>query len=163
MEAEIWRFDPGTLRDVLLDRAAAECRLEECPPLERVWLLSLLGRDEEAIREGNRLLALSHDRIRPLLALGHAHQRQYRWREAARLHEEALRLASTPAQEALVRHQIGRRLFDEARYGDAAAEFDWAAGLYRTSGRERSAKVSDQAKKRARELFTAQFEDFLRH
>ncbi|HET7140308.1 MAG TPA: tetratricopeptide repeat protein [Arthrobacter sp.] len=151
-EAEIWRVDPGTLRDVLLDKAAVESRLEGCPALERVWILSLLGRDEEAVAEGRSLLAGSHDPLRSLLVLAHAHQRQYRWHEAATLHEQALRLAATRAREALVRHQIGRRLFDEARYHDAVAEFEWACDLYRTSGRNRLAEVSRQALIRAREL-----------
>lgn len=151
-KARIWRTDPATLRNVLLDPGAVEDRLQECPPLERVWILTLLGRDEEALAAGRRLLAESPDRFRPLLVLAQAHQRQYQWHEAAHLHEEALRLARTRAREALVRHQIGRRLFDEARYRDAAAEFQWAADLYRTSGRDRLAEVSRAAMKRAREL-----------
>lgn len=78
-----------------------ENRLHESPPLERVWILSLLDHGEEA-----------------------------------------LRLAHTPPREALVRHQIGRRLFDEARYRESAAEFEWASDLYRASGRDRLANVS---------------------
>jgi tetratricopeptide (TPR) repeat protein len=151
-DAEIWRTDPATLRDVLLDRNAVEDRLHECPALERVWILSLLDHGEEAVAAGRRLLATSPDRFRPLLVLAHAYQRYYQWHEAATLHEEALRLAHTRAREALVRHQIGRRLFDEARYREAAAEFEWASDLYRTSGRDKLAKVSLQAMKRAREI-----------
>jgi tetratricopeptide (TPR) repeat protein len=151
-EAEIWRTDPVTLRDVPLDRAAVESRLAGCPAPERVWILSLLGRDEEAVAEGRVLLADSPDRFRPLLVLAHAYQRQYRWHKAAKLQEQALRLSDTPAREALVRHQIGRLFFDEARYRDAAAEFEWAGDLYRTSGRDQLAKVSRQAMKRAREI-----------
>jgi hypothetical protein len=152
-EAEIWRTDPVTLRDVPLDRAAVESRLEGSTALERVWILSMLGRDEEAVAEGRVLLADSQDRFRPVLVLAHAYQRQYRWHKTAKLQEEALRLADTPVREALVRHQIGRRLFDEARYRDAAAEFEWASDLYRTSGRDWSATVSRQAMDRARESY----------
>ena len=148
--AEIWRTDPATLRDVVLDRNAVEERLGGCPPLERVWLLSLLGRDEEALSEGFKLLADSRDRFKPLLVLAQVYQRQYRWHDAARFQEEALRLASTRTREAMVRHQIGRRLFDEARYRDAAAEFEWACDLYRVAGRDRMARVSWQAMQRAR-------------
>lgn len=151
-KAKIWRTDPATMRDVLLDHGAAEDRLRECSALERVWILSLLGRDEEAAAAGRRLLAESRARFRPLLVLALAYQRQYQWHEAARLQEEALRLARTRVREALVRHQIGRRLFDEARYRDAAAEFQWAGDLYRTSGRDRLAEASREAMKRAREL-----------
>jgi tetratricopeptide (TPR) repeat protein len=152
-EAEdIWRTDPNTLQDVILNRPAVEARLGECPPLERVWILSLLGRHDEAIKEGQQLLTRSQDRFKPLLVLAHAYQRQYRWAEAGALQEQALRLAFTRTREALVRHHIGRRLFDEARYRDAAAEFEWASDLYRTCGRARLAEASRQAALRSRQV-----------
>lgn len=149
----IWETDPATLRDVVLDREAMETRLLGCPALERVWVLALLDRTPEAIHEGVRLLDAASDRLRPLLALAQAYQRQYSWHEAARLHEEALCLARTRAREALVRHHIGRRLFDEARYRDAAAEFEWARDLYRATGhRDQLVQSCQQALDRAREL-----------
>ena len=150
---DIWRTDPATLRDVIVDRDAVEARLGDCPMLERVWILSLLDRHEEALEEGHQLLESSEDCFKPLLVLAHAHQRRYRWGDAARLQEEALRLAATGTREALVRHHIGRRLFDEARYGDAAAEFEWASDLYRAAGRVRLAEVSRQAALRSREVY----------
>ena len=54
--------------------------------------------------------------------------------------------------EALVRYEIGSRLFEEALYRDAAAELEWAHDLYRTAGRERLAGVCDQALQRGREV-----------
>lgn len=148
-----WHTDPVTLRDVALDRDALEARLTHCPALERVWILSLLDRTREAIKEGRELLDAATDRLRPLLVLAQAYQRQYSWHEAARLQEEALCLARTRAREAVVRHQIGRRLFDEARYRDAAAEFEWARDLFRTTGhRDQVIDTSQQALTRAREL-----------
>ncbi len=152
IEADVWATDPATLRDVVLDTEAMQARLGDCPVLERVWILSLLGRTGEAIEEGRVLLAESTDRFRPLLVLAQAYQRQYQWNDAARLQEEALCLARSQAREALVRYQIGRRLFDEARYKEAAAEFEWAHDLYRTAGRQRLAGVSRQALNRAREV-----------
>lgn len=151
-DGEIWRTDPVTLRDVLLDRAEMESRIEGCSELEKVWALLLLEREQEAIAAGRLLLASADDRFRPLLVLAQAYQRQYRWRKATKLHEEALRLAGTPTREAHVRHQIGRRLFDEGRYREAAAEFEWAFGLYGAAGRDRLAEVSRQAMARAREI-----------
>lgn len=149
----IWETDPATLRDVVLDPEAMEARLSGCPALERVWILTLLDRTPEAIQEGMRLLDAASDRLRPLLALAQAYQRQYSWHEAARLQEEALCLARTRAREALVRHHIGRRLFDEARYRDAAAEFEWARDLYRATGhRDQLVQACQQALARAREL-----------
>lgn len=150
---DIWRTDPVTLRDIVLDRDAMEARLDWCPSLERVWILCLLDRTQEAITEGQELLDASSDRLRPLLLLAQAYQRQYSWHEAARLQEEALRLARTRAREALVRRQIGRRLFDEARYREAAAEFEWARDLYRSTGqREHLVQACQQALDRARAL-----------
>lgn len=159
-EKDIWRTDPVTLRDVVLDREAMERRLMQCPALERIWIFCLLDRTQEAITEGSYLLAESTDRFRPLLALALAYQRQYSWHEAARLHEEALQLARTPAKEAFVRHHIGRRLFEEARFRDAAAEFEWARDLFRsTSKREGLAQASQQALDRAREMTRKAWEE----
>lgn len=149
---DIWRTDPATLQDVILDRSAVEARLGECPPLERVWILSLLGRHEEALDEGHKLLDSSLDRFKPLLVLAHAYHGQYRWADAAALQEQALRMAHTRTREALVRHHLGRRLFDEARYRDAEAEFQWASDLYRTGGRARLAEASRKAALRSRQM-----------
>lgn len=154
---KIWRTDPATLRDVVLDRNAMEDRLGDCPPLERVWFLSLLGRDEEALEEGRKLLAESRDTLKPLLVLAQVYQRQYRWHEAGQLQEQALRLATTGTREALVRHQIGRRLFDEARYRDAAAEFEWSSDLYRAAGRTQISSICRQAMQRAREVHSTRW------
>lgn len=148
----IWQLDPATLREEVLDRDALDARLGHCTELERVWILSLLGRDEEAVSEAHAMLARSHDPFRALLVLAYAYQRMYRWHDAARLQEQALRLARTAIMEAQVRHQIGRRLFDEGLYRDAAAEFDWAADLFHSIGRARAARSSRRARDRAREL-----------
>lgn len=154
MEADgsVWRSDAATLRDVVLDRNAMEASLAGCTGLERVWIFSLLGRHEEAVSEGQALLASSKDRFQGLLVLAHAYQRMYRWHDAARLQEEALRLSRTRTREANVRHHIGRRLFDEGLYRDAAAEFDWAADLFSAAGRIEAARSSRQARDRALEV-----------
>ena len=145
-----WRTDPATLRDVASDPEALEAVLARgCPPVERVRFLALLNRESEALQEGLALLADSPDRGELLLVLAQVFQRRYCWYEAAQLHEEALQLTSTRLEEAYVRHHIGRRLFDEARYRDAAAEFQWASDLYRASGRRRLAEQSRQAMQRS--------------
>ncbi|RAM36846.1 hypothetical protein DBZ45_13250 [Arthrobacter globiformis] len=133
-------------------------RLQTCSALERVWILALLGRYTESVEEGRALLAASANRLYPLLALAHVFQSQCRWQEAARLHEEALRVAQTPIREATVRHQIGTRLFQEGRFRDAAAEFEWARDLFRSYGHRHSRiQASEQAMLRARELAATPF------
>lgn len=150
--AEVWRFDPVSLRDVAVDSQALTDRLPGAPALERVWILRMLCRLEEAAREGEELLASASNRFRPLLVLAEVYQWQYRWHDAALLHEEALRRAQTPSREATVREQIGRRLFDEGRYWSAAAEFEWARDLYRSGGAvEARVRMCEQALLRARE------------
>lgn len=157
---EAWVTDPATLREVVLDREALTSRLNSCPAVERVWILTLLERFEEAVAEGEALLAAASNRFHPLLVLARAYQGQYRWQEAALLQEEALRLARTPAREATARFQIGRRLFEEARYRDSAAEFEWAADLYRTAGRTGSLiQRAEQAQVTARELASRPFDE----
>lgn len=151
-EGGIWQTDACTLRDVVTDRSAMKARLGVYPSVERVWALSLLGCSEQAVAEGHLLLAGSKERFRPLLVLAHAYWYQCHWRDAALLQEEALQLARFPAREALVRYEIGRRFFDERRYRDAAAEFDWASDLYRTAGHKRLARVCRQALDRARRV-----------
>jgi tetratricopeptide (TPR) repeat protein len=150
--SRLWQTDPASMRDVVLDREALESKLQDCTALERVWILALLDRNEAALREGLALLRESQDRFTPLLALAQVYQRSYRWHEAARLQEEALQLARTREREALVRHHIGRRLFDEARYRDAATEFEWASDLYRAAGHKELSGLSYQAMKRARQV-----------
>jgi tetratricopeptide (TPR) repeat protein len=155
VQGSLWRTDPITLREIVLDREALWARLDSCPALERVWILSLLGQPEEAIRAGHALAATARDRLLPLLVLARAYQRQYAWHEAARIHEEALQLAGTRVREAMIRYQIGRRLFDEARYREAAAEFEWARDLYRTSNKPgQMVRTCQDALDRARELLT---------
>ncbi|WP_104044472.1 hypothetical protein [Arthrobacter sp. ZGTC412] len=65
--------------------------------------MALLGCDGQAVAEGRVLLAGAADRFRPLLVLAHACRLSHRWHEMALLQEEALRHASSPAREALVR------------------------------------------------------------
>jgi tetratricopeptide (TPR) repeat protein len=153
-----WRTDPATLRDVAVDPEALEDALASgCNPIDRVRFLTLLNREDEALQEGFALLRNTSDRSELLLVLAQAFQHKYRWYEAAQLQEEALQRASTRVEEALVRHNIGRRLFDEARYRDAAAEFQWAADLYRVSGRQQLAEQSRQAMQRSYQVHAQQW------
>jgi tetratricopeptide (TPR) repeat protein len=158
--AEVWRTDPSTLRDVILDAQAARERLPVCPTPERLLLLALLGQKEQALEEGFNLLDRSAERFEVLLVLAKILQREHRWHEAAQLQEQALRLATSRAREATVRHHIGLRLFDEALYRDAAAEFQWASDLYRVSGQNEHAAASHRAMQRALQLQAAHLNHF---
>lgn len=159
--SEIWRTDAFTLREVILDAQAARERLPVCPLPERLLLLALLGQEEQALEEGFTLLhGRAGERFEVLLVLAKILQREHRWHEAARMQEQALRLATTRAREATARHDIGLRLFDEALYRDAAAEFQWASDLYRVSGHNEHAAASQRAMQRALQLQGAHLNHF---
>lgn len=155
--ASLWRTDPATFRDVVINRQGLEAGLAgDCPPVERVRYLALLGRDAEALDEGFKLLPESPDRRELLLVLAQINQRQYRWHDAAVLHEKALRTVRSPEEEAYVRHHIGRRLFDEARFRAAADEFQWAADLYRVADQPELAEENRQAMRHALQVHSAE-------
>ncbi|MEV7663017.1 hypothetical protein [Paenarthrobacter sp. NPDC089316] len=142
---------------MVINRGALEAALAgECPPVERIRYLALLRRDSQALDEGFKLLPDSPDRRELLLILAQVYQRQYRWHDAAVLHEKALRTARSPEEEAYVRHHIGRRLFDEARFRSAADEFQWAADLYRVAGQSEPAEENRQAMRRALQVHSAE-------
>ena len=124
--------------------------------MERIRYLALLRRDSQALDEGFKLLPDSPDRRELLLILAQVYQRQYRWHDAAVLHEKALRTVRSPEEEAYVRHHIGRRLFDEARFRAAADEFQWAADLYRVADQAEPAEENRQAMRRALQVHSAE-------
>ncbi|GAA1078659.1 hypothetical protein GCM10023346_49440 [Arthrobacter gyeryongensis] len=129
--ADVWRTDPATLRDVVLDRAARSYLSHSAPIWNGYGFCACWTRTREAIDEGQELLTRSKDCFRPLLVLAQAHQREYNWNEAA----PSRKKHSVFPERAPVRHscrQIGHRPFDEARYREAAAEFEWARDFYRT-------------------------------
>ena len=160
---QLWRTDPATLRDYLIDSAEARARIAACPVPEKLRLLALLGHEEQALEEGLPLLEHAADPLELLLVLAGVLQRQYRWREAARLQERALRLAGSQEREANVRHHIGLRLFDEALYRDATAEFQWASDLFMASGNPDDATASLQAMRRARQLAATHLDNPFSH
>lgn len=130
----IWRIDPASLREVLLDPEAALAQVRQGAPMERIWALRLLEHLDQAAAEAEALLKRVDDPFGPLLLLAHIYQCQYRWTEATALHNEALCLSRIPAREAVVHQHTGRRLLEEGRYQEAAGEFDWAVDLHRTTG-----------------------------
>jgi hypothetical protein len=65
-------------------------------------------------------------------------------------------LASSVDARSAVSVAAACRLFDEARYRDAAAEFEWASDLYGSAGREEQSGISRRAMERARKVHAAQ-------
>ena len=124
-----WHIDPETLRDHSDDPEALAVEVETADRADRVWMLRRLGLLDEARTEGIALLGMANDRFRPLLLLADV----YRWLDcydiAAQLQREALTLSAGTRREAVARQHIGKRLFDEGRYSEAASEFELALSL----------------------------------
>lgn len=130
-----WHFDPVTLREVVDDREGALRELTRAEGGDRVWLLRLLGRVDEARSLGEELLAAAADPFRPLLLLADVLCAQQDYDGARSLQERALLLCpENRRREATVRQHIGKRLFDQGSYEAAAQAFAAALALREADG-----------------------------
>lgn len=150
---DAWHLDPLTLREVIDNRGALEAALDEATPVDRVWLLRVLGRVDAAVAEGDFLLAGTSG-WRDVLVVAHAYQWRGDFARAAQLQLRALALAETPSRLATTRQHIGRRLFDEGRLTEALLEFEGALAL-RTLIGPALVESSRMAAARVRELLGA--------
>lgn len=163
----MYQIDDHTLREVLDDRSAAEHRvrvLTQAPHRddlravgERVSLLRMLGRLEEAEELGRQAVELTVDDDRPRLAaslrLAHVLQWQERFHEADELFTRALTEAAALRDDALLAfaHQhYGKSLFDQKRFAEAEHHFGAALEL-----RERVCAPADQARSSRQALAAA--------
>src|SRR3954470_13952425 len=130
-----WTTDPSSLREVLTDRHLLEQALATADPVHRLFLLGLLGRPEQGVAEGQRLLA---DADRPgtrsdpwqlLLRLADLHCRCSDFVAAERCHQQAWRHALGRERQAATLHSIGVRQFEQGDRDAAAASFSLALTL----------------------------------
>lgn len=145
-----YRIDQETNRDVVDDVAAAQARLaylagrsDLAARGERVALLRVLGRLEEAEREGRAAydLARRHgtprQRVAAQIRLAHVVQYQRRWEQADAMLDEALAMArrlDDPLMEAFAHQHAGRNFADQDRYAEAVAAFRKALALREAHG-----------------------------
>ncbi|WP_166356339.1 tetratricopeptide repeat protein [Phytoactinopolyspora limicola] len=142
----MYRIDDETLREVLTDPAAAAERVAELaqPPLddqpgpvgERISLLRMLGRLDEAEALGRHALSLaakgSRRAVAASLRLAHVLQWQGRFDEADDRFTRALADATRLGDDTLLAfaHQhYGKSLFDQGRAAAAAEQFGAALRL----------------------------------
>ncbi|HEX4727813.1 MAG TPA: NTP transferase domain-containing protein [Jatrophihabitans sp.] len=118
-----WRLDPELLRPVLTDRRRVEAALVAAGPLDRLVLLPLLGRVEQALVEAEELLPTQSDPWQLLLRTADLHRWQYRLDRAAELQAAAWRVARSRDRQASTLHRMG-----ELHY--QACELDRAAGCF---------------------------------
>jgi len=127
-----WTTDPSSLREVLTDRRGVEQALAAAEPVQRLFLLGLLGRAEQGLAEGQRLLDGLGARSDPwqlLLRLADLHCLCSDFAAAERCHQRAWRHALGRERQASTLHSIGVRQFEQGDRDAAAASFQLALTL----------------------------------
>lgn len=127
-----WAVDPSSLREVLTDRRSVEQALPRAEPVQRLFLLGLLGRTEQGLAEGRRLLdepAISADPWLVLLRLADLHCLLADFAAAEQCHQQAWRHALGRERQAATLHLIGVRQFEQGDRDAAAASFQLALTL----------------------------------
>jgi molybdopterin-guanine dinucleotide biosynthesis protein A len=141
-------IDPDTLNPTVLDRNRVEAALAVADAADRLLLLGVLGRIDEALEEADRLLAdpaTAADPWRVLLLTADLH----RWRYDAELAEHfqvrAWPHALSRNRQATTLQHVGKRWYD---YGDrhrAAMYFELALTMRRGFADSHSIASSEQA------------------
>lgn len=129
-----WTTDPALLRPVLTDRRLVERALAEAGPLDRLFLLPLLGRTDAALAEAARLAddpAVRQDPWRLLLLTADLHLWRHELDRAERLQTAAWKYARSRSRQASTLHEIGRRWFGYGDHDQAAACFELALTMRR--------------------------------
>lgn len=127
-----WAIDPSSLREVLVDRRRVEQSLPRAEPVQRLFLLGLLGQAEQGLAEGRRLLeepAVSADPWQLLLRLADLHCLLSDFAAAEQCHQQVWRHALGRERQAGTLHSIGVRQFEQGDRDAAAASFQLALTL----------------------------------
>ncbi len=124
-----WAIEASSLREVLTDRRRVEQSLAAAGPLDRLFLLGLLGRTEQGLAEGRSLLdepATGSDPWQLLLRLAELHCLRADFAAAEQCHQQAWRHALGRERQAATLHAIGIRQFEQGDRDAAAASFQLA-------------------------------------
>jgi len=142
------------LRPVLTDRQIVEATLAEANPADRLFLLPLLGRVDEAMDEAQKLLAseqVRRDPLRVLLLTAELHRWRHELDQAEQLQIAAWQCARSRTRQATTIHHVGKRWF---QYGDddqAASCFELALTMRRGFANPRAIQSSELALDRVRQ------------
>jgi molybdopterin-guanine dinucleotide biosynthesis protein A len=140
-----WRTDPELLRPVLTDRRLVEAALAVASPTDRLFLLPLLGRHDQALAEARELLPVQPDPWLLLLLTADLH----RWRDeldqAERLQTAAWKHARSRERQADTLHRVGERCYQGGDLDRAAACFELALTLRRGFAEAASLAGTEQA------------------
>ncbi len=146
MDADpVWQLDPEQLRPVLTDRPRVEAALLAAGPLDRLFLLPLLGRLDQALTEAEELLPVQTDPWQLLLLTADLH----RWRQELDRAEEVLATAWWHARsrdrQASTLHRAGLRHHQTGELDAAAACFELALTMRRGFAEAEAVTESEHA------------------
>ena len=145
-ESSGWAIDPDTLNPIVLDPARVRTALDTAEPADRLLLLGVLGRLEEALAEAGRLLAdPPADPWRLLLLTGDLHRWRHDPAQAAAYQERAWRYALTRSRQATTLEHVGKRCYDGGDLHTAAVHFELALTMRRGFADPASIASSEQA------------------
>jgi molybdopterin-guanine dinucleotide biosynthesis protein A len=145
-ESSGWAIDPDTLNPVVLDRTRLAAQLDTAEPADRLGLLGLLGRTEQALAEAGRLLAdPAIDRWPVLLSVADLHRWRHEPALAESYQEQAWRHALSRDRQATTLQRIGKRWHDGGNHHRAALHFELALTLRRGFADPASIARSEQA------------------
>lgn len=149
-----WVVNPVTLMDEVVDRAVLDRQLASAAPVDRLVLLRVLGRLEEALSEAHDYAPScpAHEEWRLLLATADVRLSRHEFRSAQILQDQAWLRAQDDATRAEILYSVGRRWFG---YGDlftAASFFECARSLAVRAGGPMTHRRAVQALDRVRML-----------
>ena len=145
---EGWTIDPDTLNPVVRDPARVRAALATAAPTDRLRLLGLLGRTDEALAEADRLLAepaVAADPWRVLLLVADLHRWRHDVVRAEAYQERAWRHALSRTRQATTLQQVGQRWYDSGDLHRAALHFELALTMRRGFADPDSVAGSEQA------------------
>jgi molybdopterin-guanine dinucleotide biosynthesis protein A len=142
-----WVVDPETLSPTVRDRVRVDAALATAGPVDRVLLLGVLGRIDEALEESARLLAGpgAADPWRLLLITADLHARRQDAELAEEYQARAWRHALTRDRQASTLQHAGKRWYDSGDRHRAAMHFELALTMRRGFAEPASIASSEQA------------------
>lgn len=132
-----WIIDPDTQEPTLTDRAVVEATLARAEPVDRLFLLGLLGDLDRAIAESDLLLEDPEVRLDPwqvLLLTADLYRRRGDLQAADRVQAGAWRQARSRSRQATTLQHIGRRHLQQGADDRAASCFQLALTMRRGFG-----------------------------
>jgi molybdopterin-guanine dinucleotide biosynthesis protein A len=140
-----WRLDPELMRPVLTDRQRVEAALLAAGPADRLILLPLLGRVDQALAEAEELLPTRSDPWQLLLLTADLHRWRHELDRAAELQAAAWHCALSRERQASTLHQIGQLRYQAGELDRAAGCFELALTMRRGFATAETVAETEQA------------------